>query len=428
MATKKEETISLIDTFQEFKELKNIDRMTLVSVLEESFRSVISKMFGTDENYSVIVNPDKGDCEIQRSRIVVEDKDLEDSNTQISLSEARQIDEDFEVGEEVSEQVDFSKFGRRAILNLRQTLASKILELEKDSLYNKYVEKIGTIVTGEVYQIWKKEILLLDEEGNELLLAKTDQIPSDFFRKGETVRAVVDRVDNVNNPKIMLSRTSPVFLQRLLEQEVPEIADGLITIKKIVRIPGERAKIAVESYDDRIDPVGACVGVKGSRIHGIVRELRNENIDVINYTTNIELFIKRALSPAKISELNLDTEARRAEVYLKQDQVSLAIGKSGLNIKLASMLTEYTIDVYRELEQEQSEEDIYLDDFRGDIEDWVVDALHDAGFETAKAVLRADREILTESVDLEEEQVDEILDILAREFADEEEFRKFIKE
>lgn len=428
MATKKEETISLIDTFQEFKELKNIDRMTLVSVLEESFRSVISKMFGTDENYSVIVNPDKGDCEIQRSRVVVEDKDLEDSNTQITLTEARQIDEDFEVGEEVSEQVDFSKFGRRAILNLRQTLASKILELEKDSLYNKYVEKIGTIVSGEVYQIWKKEILLLDEEGNELLLAKTDQIPSDFFRKGETVRAVVDRVDNVNNPKIMLSRTSPVFLQRLLEQEVPEIADGLITIKKIVRIPGERAKIAVESYDDRIDPVGACVGVKGSRIHGIVRELRNENIDVINYTSNIELFIKRALSPAKVSELKLDTEARRAEVYLKQDQVSLAIGKSGLNIKLASMLTEYTIDVYRELEQEQSEEDIYLDDFRGDIEDWVVDALHDAGFETAKSVLRADREILTESVDLEEEQVDDILEILAREFADEAEFQKFIKE
>ncbi len=428
MATKKEETISLIDTFQEFKELKNIDRMTLVSVLEESFRSVISKMFGTDENYSVIVNPDKGDCEIQRSRIVVDDKDLEDSNTQISLTEARQIDEDFEVGEEVSEQVDFSKFGRRAILNLRQTLASKILELEKDSLYNKYVEKIGTIVTGEVYQIWKKEILLLDDEGNELLLSKTDQIPSDFFRKGESVRAVVDRVDNVNNPKIMLSRTSPLFLQRLLEQEVPEIADGLITIKKIVRIPGERAKIAVESYDDRIDPVGACVGVKGSRIHGIVRELRNENIDVINYTSNIELFIKRALSPAKVSELKLDTEARRAEVYLKQDQVSLAIGKSGLNIKLASMLTEYTIDVYRELESEVSEEDIYLDDFRGDIEDWVVDALHDAGFETAKAVLRADREILTESVDLEEEQVDEILDILAREFSDEEEFQKFIKQ
>ena len=402
--------------------------MTLVSVLEESFRSVISKMFGTDENYSVIVNPDKGDCEIQRSRIVVEDKDLKDPNTQISLTQAHQIDEDFEVGEEVSEQVDFSKeFGRRAILNLRQTLASKILELEKDSLYNKYVERIGTIVTAEVYQIWKKEILLLDEDGNELLLSKTDQIPSDFFRKGESVRAVVDRVDNVNNPKIMLSRTSPVFLQRLLEQEVPEIADGLITIKKIVRIPGERAKIAVESYDDRIDPVGACVGVKGSRIHGIVRELRNENIDVINYTSNIELFIKRALSPAKVSDLKLDTEARRAEVYLKQDQVSLAIGKSGLNIKLASMLTEYTIDVYRELESEAAEEDIYLDDFRGDIEDWVVDALHDAGFETAKAVLRADREILTETVDLEEEQVDEILNILAQEFSDEEEFQKYLK-
>lgn len=427
MATKKEETISLIDTFAEFKELKNIDRMTLVSVLEESFRSVISKMFGTDENYSVIVNPDKGDCEIQRSRIVVEDKELEDSNTQISLTEARQIDEDFEVGEEVSEMVEFAKFGRRAILNLRQTLASKILELEKDSLYNKYLEKVGTVVQAEVYQIWKKEILLLDEEGNELLLPKTEQIPSDFFRKGESVRAVVDHVDNVNNPKIILSRTSPVFLQRLFEQEVPEIGDGLITIKKIARIPGERAKIAVESYDDRIDPVGACVGVKGSRIHGIVRELRNENIDVINYTSNVDLFIKRALSPAKVSELNLDTENRRAEVYLKQDQVSLAIGKSGLNIKLASMLTEYTIDVYRELEQDATEEDIYLDDFRGDIEDWVVDALRDAGFETAKAVLRADREILTETVDLEEEQVDDILNILAQEFQDEEEFQKFLK-
>ena len=428
MAIKKEvKGPSMIETFQEFKETKNIDRTTLVSVLEESFRNVIAKIFGSDENFDVIVNPDKGDFEIHRNRVVVADGEVIDENKEIELSEAQKIEPDYEIGEEVSEEVNFQKFGRRAILNLRQTLASKILELEKDSLYNKYVEKIGTIVTGEVYQIWKKEILLLDEEGNELLLAKTDQIPSDFFRKGETVRAVVDRVDNVNNPKIMLSRTSPVFLQRLLEQEVPEIADGLITIKKIVRIPGERAKIAVESYDDRIDPVGACVGVKGSRIHGIVRELRNENIDVINYTTNIELFIKRALSPAKISELNLDTEARRAEVYLKQDQVSLAIGKSGLNIKLASMLTEYTIDVYRELEQEQSEEDIYLDDFRGDIEDWVVDALHDAGFETAKAVLRADREILTESVDLEEEQVDEILDILAREFADEEEFQKFIK-
>ncbi|MBR6371327.1 MAG: transcription termination/antitermination protein NusA [Bacteroidaceae bacterium] len=427
MATRKEETISLIDTFQEFKELKNIDRMTLVSVLEESFRSVISKMFGTDENYSVIVNPDKGDCEIQRFRTVVDDSEVEDANTQISLSEARQIDEDFEVGEEVSEMVDFSKFGRRAILNLRQTLASKILELEKDSLYNKYMGMVGTVVTAEVYQIWKKEILLLDEDGNELLLPKTEQIPSDFFRKGESVRAVVDRVENVNNPRIILSRTSPVFLQRLFEQEVPEIGDGLITIKKIARIPGERAKIAVESYDDRIDPVGACVGVKGSRIHGIVRELRNENIDVINYTSNTELFIKRALSPAKVSELKLDLEAHRAEVYLKQDQVSLAIGKSGLNIKLASMLTEFTIDVYRELETETAEEDIYLDDFRGDIEDWVIDALHDAGFETAKSVLRADRSVLVETVDLEEEQVDDILNILALEFQDEEEFRRFLK-
>lgn len=425
--TKKEATISLIDTFQEFKELKNIDRMTLVSVLEESFRSVISKMFGTDENYTIIVNPDKGDCEIQRARIVVEDNELEDVNTQISLSDARQIAEDFEVGEEVSEPVDFSKFGRRAILNLRQTLASKILELEKDSLYNKYTEMIGMIVSADVYQIWKKEILLLDEDGNELLLPRTEQIPSDFFRKGESVRAVVERVENVNNPRIILSRTSPVFLQRLFEQEVPEISDGLITIKKIARIPGERAKIAVESYDDRIDPVGACVGVKGSRIHGIVRELRNENIDVINYTLNIELFIKRALSPAKVSELKLDTEARLAKVYLKQDQVSLAIGKSGLNIKLASMLTEYTIDVYRELETDLTEEDIYLDDFRGDIEDWIIDSLHDAGFETAKSVLRTDRMVLSETVDLEEEQVDEILVILAQEFQDEEEFSKFLK-
>ena len=425
--TKKEATISLIDTFQEFKELKNIDRMTLVSVLEESFRSVISKMFGTDENYTIIVNPDKGDCEIQRARIVVEDNELEDVNTQISLSDARQIAEDFEVGEEVSEPVDFSKFGRRAILNLRQTLASKILELEKDSLYNKYTEMIGMIVSADVYQIWKKEILLLDEDGNELLLPRTEQIPSDFFRKGESVRAVVERVENVNNPRIILSRTSPVFLQRLFEQEVPEISDGLITIKKIARIPGERAKIAVESYDDRIDPVGACVGVKGSRIHGIVRELRNENIDVINYTSNIELFIKRALSPAKVSELKLDTEARLAKVYLKQDQVSLAIGKSGLNIKLASMLTEYTIDVYRELETDLTEEDIYLDDFRGDIEDWIIDSLHDAGFETAKSVLRTDRMVLSETVDLEEEQVDEILAILAQEFQDEEEFSRFLK-
>lgn len=425
---KKAETITLIDTFQEFKELKNIDRMTLVSVLEESFRSVISKMYGTDENYDVIVNPDKGDCEIQRTRTVVADADLTDSNTQISLTEAQQIDEDFEEGEEVTESVDFAKFGRRAILNLRQTLASKILELEKDSLYNKYIEKVGTIITADVYQIWKKEVLLLDEEGNELLLPKTEQIPSDFFRKGDSVRAVVDRVDNVNNPKIILSRTSNMFLQRLFEQEVPEVADGLITIKCIARMPGERAKIAVESYDDRIDPVGACVGVKGARIHGIVRELRNENIDVINYTSNIDLFIKRALSPAKVSELRMDEENRRADVYLKQDQVSLAIGKSGLNIKLASMLTGYTIDVYRELDEDVSEEDVYLEDFRGDIENWIIDAFQTLGLDTAKAVLRADRNMLLENADLEEETVDEVLSILAQEFSEEQEFQKFIKQ
>ena len=423
---KKVEMISLIETFQEFKEQKNIDRATLVNVLEESFRNVISKMFGTDENYSVIVNPDKGDCEIQRTRVVVEDAEVEDTNTQIPLSEAAQIDPDFEVGEEVTEPIDFALFGRRAILTLRQTLASKILELEKDSLYNKYIEKVGTVIVAEVYQVWKKEVLLLDEEGNELLLPKSEQIPSDFFRKGESVRAVIDKVENVNNPKILLSRTSPVFLQRLFEQEVPEINDGLITIKKIARIPGERAKIAVESYDDRIDPVGACVGVKGSRIHGIVRELRNENIDVINYTSNLELFIKRALSPAKISELNIVEDEKRVEVYLRQDQVSLAIGKNGLNIKLASMLTGYTIDVFRQLDEVQ-EEDVYLDDFRGDIEDWIVDALHNAGFDTAKTVLRAPREILLESADLEEEQIDEILAILASEFADEEEFQGFLR-
>ena len=424
---KSAESITLVDTFQEFKELKNIDRMTLVSVLEESFRSVISKMFGTDENYSVIVNPDKGDCEIQRTRVVVADKDLEDSNTQISLTEACRIDEDFEEGEEVTEAVDFSKFGRRAILNLRQTLASKILELEKDSLYHRYLDQVGNIITADVYQIWKKETLLLDEEGNELLLPKTEQIPGDFFRKGDSARAVVDHVDNVNNPKIILSRTSNMFLQRLFEQEVPEIGDGLITIKKIARIPGERAKIAVESYDDRIDPVGACVGVKGARIHGIVRELRNENIDVINYTSNIDLFIRRALSPAKVSELKLDEDNKRADVYLKQDQVSLAIGKNGMNIKLASMLTGYTIDVYREIEEEASEEDVYLEDFRGDVEDWIIDALQALGLDTAKAVLRSEREMLVEKADLEEEQVDAVLSILASEFADEPEFAKFIK-
>ena len=416
---KKEETISLIDTFSEFKELKNIDRTTMVSVLEESFRSVIAKMFGTDENYDVIVNPDKGDFEIWRNREVVADEDLTNPNMQISLTEAQKIDASYEVGEEVTDEVIFAKFGRRAILNLRQTLASKILELEKDSLYNKYIDRVGTVISAEVYQIWKKEMLLLDDEGNELLLPKTEQIPSDFYfyRKGETARAVVARVDNKNNnPKIILSRTSPVFLQRLFEMEVPEINDGLITIKKIARIPGERAKIAVESYDDRIDPVGACVGVKGSRIHGIVRELRNENIDVINYTSNIQLFIQRALSPAKISSIVLHEEEKKAEVYLKPEEVSLAIGKGGMNIKLASMLTEYTIDVYRELDESAMDEDIYLDEFKDEIDEWVITAIKNIGLDTAKAVLNAPREMLIEKADLEENTVDDVLRVLRAEF------------
>ena len=418
---KKAETISLIDTFAEFKETKNIDRATLVSVLEESFRSVIAKLFGSDDNYDVIVNPDKGDFEIYRNRTVVADGEGKDDNREISLTEARQIDEDYEVGEEVSENVDFAKFGRRAILTLRQTLASKILELEHDSLYNKYKDRVGEIVSAEVYQIWKKEMLCVDDEGNELILPKTEQIPSDFYRKGEAVRAVVARVDNTNNnPKIILSRTSPVFLQRLLEAEVPEIHDGLITVRKIARMPGERAKIAVESYDDRIDPVGACVGVKGSRVHGIVRELRGENIDVINYTQNISLFITRALSPATVNSVRIHEEERKAEVYLNPDQVSLAIGKSGLNIKLASMLTEYTIDVFREIEGAEGEgDDIYLDEFVGDIDQWIIDALKSIGMETAKDVLNAPREMLVSRADLEEETVDEVLRILGEEFEEE---------
>ena len=418
---KKAETISLIDTFAEFKETKNIDRATLVSVLEESFRSVIAKMFGSDENYDVIVNPDKGDFEIYRNRTVVADGEVKDDNREISLTDARQIDGDYEVGEEVSENVDFAKFGRRAILTLRQTLASKILELEHDSLYNKYKDRVGEIVSAEVYQVWKKEMLCVDDEGNELLLPKTEQIPSDFYHKGEAVRAVVARVDNTNNnPKIILSRTSPVFLQRLLEAEVPEIHDGLITVRKIARMPGERAKIAVESYDDRIDPVGACVGVKGSRVHGIVRELRGENIDVINYTQNISLIITRALSPATVNSIKINEEDRKAEVYLNPDQVSLAIGKNGLNIKLASMLTEYTIDVFREVDPEGGEEDdIYLDEFAGDIDPWVIDALKGIGMETAKDVLNAPREMLVSRADLEEETVDEVLRILREEFEEE---------
>ena len=417
---KKEETISLLDTFQEFKESKNIDRTTMISVLEESFRKVIINLFGTDENYSVIVNPDRGDFEIQRRRTVVADNEVKDSNFEISLSEAQLIDDTFEEGEEVSEIVNFAEFGRRAILNLRQTLASKILELEKDSLYHKYSERIGQIVSAEVYQIWKKELLLVDDEGNELILPKSEQIPSDFYRKGDHVRAVVERVDNQNNnPKIILSRTSPMFLQRLFELEVPEINDGLITIKKIARIPGKRAKIAVETYDERIDPVGACVGVKGSRIHGIVRELRNENIDVIPFTSNIELFIKRALSPAKIQEIKLNEEQRIADVNLKKEEVSLAIGKDGLNIKLASMITEYTINVYREIDAQQ-EDDIYLDEFADEIEEWVIEAIKNIGLDTAKAVLNAPRQVLIEKADLEEDTVDHLIEVLKAEFEDEE--------
>ena len=416
---KKEETISMIDTLAEFKELKNIDKDTMISVLEDSFRNVIAKMFGTDENYDVIINPEKGDFEIWRNRTVVADDELEDENLQLTLTEARKIDADCEVGEEVTDEVHFADFGRRAILNLRQTLASKILELQKDSLYAKYKDKIGHIIAAEVYQVWKKEILLLDDDGNELLLPKSEQIPTDFYRKGETVRAIVQRVDNYNNnPKILLSRTDKVFLQRLFELEVPEINDGLITIKAIARIPGERAKVAVESYDDRIDPVGACVGMEGSRIHGIVRELRNENIDVINYTSNLSLFIQRALSPAKISSIRVNEEEKKAEVYLRPEEVSLAIGKGGLNIKLACMLTEYTIDVFRDIEG-ADEEDIYLDEFSDEIDSWVIDALKNIGCYTAKSVLAMDRNEIIERADLEEQTVDDLLAILSAEFEDE---------
>ena len=415
----------MIETFQEFKETKNIDRTTLVSVLEESFRNVIAKMFGSDENFDVIVNPDKGDFEIHRNRIVVADGEVKDENKEIALSEAQKIEPDYEVGEEVSEEVDFQKFGRRAILNLRQTLASKILELEHDSLYQKYKDKVNTVVSGEVYQMWKREVLLMDDEGNELHLPKSEQIPADNYHKGETVRAIVKEVQNENNnPRIILSRTSPVFLERLLEAEVPEINDGLITIKRVARMPGERAKIAVESYDERIDPVGACVGVKGSRVHGIVRELGGENIDVINYTSNTQLFIQRALSPAKVSSITLDEENHKAEVYLQPEEVSLAIGKGGMNIKLASMLTEHTIDVFRVVSEGTEDEDIYLDEFSDEIDQWIIDSIKAIGLDTAKAigldtakaVLNAPREMLIEKADLEEETVDEILNILKAEF------------
>ena len=414
---KEEETVSMFDSFKEFKETKNIDRTTLMSVLEESFRNVIAKIFGSDENFDVIVNPDKGDFEIYRNRTVVADGVEHDDNKEITLTEARKIQADYEVGEDVSEKVDFSKFGRRAILNLRQTLASKVLELEHDSLYNKYKDRVGQVITAEVYQVWKREVLLVDDENNELILPKGEQIPRDQYRKGETVKAVILRVDNENNnPKIILSRTSPVFLQRLLEQEVPEIADGLITVQRIARMPGERAKIAVESYDERIDPVGACVGVKGSRVHGIVRELCNENIDVINYTANTKLFIQRALSPAKVLNINVDEENHKAEVFLQPQEVSLAIGRGGLNIKLASMLTKYTIDVFREVNGDEEEEDIYLDEFVDEIDQWVIDAIKGIGLDTAKAVLNAPRDMLVEKADLEEETVDNVLKVLRAEF------------
>ena len=416
MATAKQTSINLIDIFSEFKDFKRIDKQTFINVLEDSFRNVIAKMYGTDANYDVIINPDKGDLEIYRNRLVMEDDDVANPGTQISLSEARETDPEIEVGEDFTDKVDMQSFGRRMILNLRQTLASKILELQKENLYLKYAEMIGQVVTGELYQVWKREMLLLDEEGNEMYLPKQNQIPTDYYRKGEMVRAVVTQVDNQNqNPKIILSRTSPLFLQRLFEQEVPEVKEGLISIKKIARIPGERAKVAVETFDERIDPVGACVGVKGARIHGIVRELRNENIDVINYTTNTNLYIQRALAPATISSIEIDEEAKKAKVFLQPEEVSLAIGKGGFNIKLASMLTGYEIDVYREM-SEQDMDDIYLDEFNDEIDQWVLDAFKAIGLDTAKDVLGTSKEDLLAKTDLEEETIDEVLRILKAEF------------
>ena len=413
---KKEETISMVDSFSEFKELKNIDKTTMISVLEESFRNVLAKMFGSDENFVVIMNPDKGDCEIYQNLTVVADGAVENPSMQIGLTDAREIDPECEIGEDVTKEIVFEKFGRRAILTLRQTLASKILDLQKDAIYTKFKAMEGEIVVGEVYQIWKREVLVLDEEHNELILPKEEQIPSDRYRKGETIRAVIKEVQNANNnPKVIISRTSPEFLRRLFEIEVPEIHDGLILLKGIARIPGERAKIAVESYDDRIDPVGACVGVKGSRIHGIVRELRNENIDVINYTTNPELYIRRALSPAKVSSIRINEEEKCAEVMLLPEEVSLAIGKGGLNIKLATMLTGYQIDVYRFTEDS---DDIYLDEFSDEIDSWVIDALKGIGCTTAKAVLNMPREQIIDKADLEESTFDQVLDILKAEFED----------
>ena len=412
----------MAEEFSIFKENKNIDQTTTISVLEESFRSVLAKMFGSDENFDVIVNPDKGDCEIYQNLEVVPDGEVENPNQQISLTDATNDvdnpDPDCEVGDEHVRKIDFAKFGRRAILNLRQTLASKILDLQKDAVYTKFKDLEGDLVTGEVYQVWKREVLLLDDDKNELLLPKDQQIPTDVYRKGETVRAVIHSVtNNNNNPKIIVSRTSEQFLRRLFELEVPEIHDGLIVIRSVARVPGERAKIAVESYDDRIDPVGACVGVKGARIHGIVRELRNENIDVINYTSNPQLLIQRALSPARITSVRLDEETKHAEVFLRPEEVSLAIGKGGLNIRLASMLTGYEIDVYRDLESE-GEEDIYLDEFSDEIDGWVIEVLKNMGLATAKAVLKTPREELIDKSDLEEDTIDHVLEVLKAEFED----------
>lgn len=419
MATKKQpESINLIEIFSEFKELKDIDRQTFINVLEESFRTVIAKMYGTDANYDVIINPDKGDLEIYRNRLVMEDGDVADENIQIELSAAREIDDECEVGDEITDKVDFASFGRRMILNLRQTLASKILELQKENLYLRYSDMLGHVVSGELYQIWKREMLLLDEDGNELYLPKQNQIPRDHYRKGDTVKGVVIQVDNKNqNPKIILSRTSPLFLQRLFEQEIPEIGEGLIAIKNIARIPGERAKVAVQSFDEHIDPVGACVGVKGARIHGIVRELQNENIDVINYTPNINLYVQRALAPAKISSMEINEEEKQVNVYLRPEEVSSAIGKGGFNIKLACMLTGYQIDVFREMEQEDLD-DIYLDEFNDEIDQWVIDALKQVGLDTARAVLAVAPEELAERTDLEEETIQYVLDVLSAEFED----------
>ena len=406
--------INLVETFSEFKEFKNIDRETMMRILEDIFRHMLQKKYGSDENFDIIVNIDKGDLEIWRNREIVEDGSVEDENLQIALSEAIKIEPDFEVGEEVSEELKLMDFGRREILTIRQNLMSKIMEYEKDNIYRKYKEKVGEIITGEVYQVWKKEILVLDDEGIELTLPKSEQIPTDFYRKGDAIRAVVSKVEMRNNtPAIILSRTSPVFLERLFESEVPEVYDGLITIKKIVRVPGERAKVAVESYDDRIDPVGACVGMKGSRIHGIVRELKNENIDVINFTANSSLFIQRALSPAKISSINIDDNNKRAEVYMKPDQVSLAIGKGGYNIKLAGKLTGYEIDVYRE---DVDSEDVDIQEFADEIDQWIIDELKTIGCDTAKSVLELEVKELVKRTDLEEETIREVIRILKAEF------------